>query len=168
MNEALILDNDKIQKIVKRIAYELFEQFIHENELIMVGIKENGYSFAKILASELDKLSTQNNKVTLCSISINKEIPLKEDITLSINPNLLLHKNVILVDDVLNSGNTLMHAASFIMKSDVRLIKTVVLVDRKHRKFPIRADHVGLTLSTTLQEHIEVSFTGDNIQAHLI
>ena len=78
----------------------------------------------------------------------------------------LKNKIVILVDDVLNSGRTLIHATQAILETEVKGLQTVCLVDRKHRKFPIRADYVGLTLSTTLQEHITVEFN-ENDQVYL-
>ena len=77
------------------------------------------------------------------------------------------NKSVIIVDDVLNSGKTLMHAASALTQSGAKQINTIVLIDRRHRKFPIRADWVGLTLSTTLQEHISVEFEKSSVKAYL-
>jgi pyrimidine operon attenuation protein/uracil phosphoribosyltransferase len=74
---------------------------------------------------------------------------------------------VILVDDVLNSGKTLMNAASYIVSKDIKKMNTVVLVDRRHRNFPIKADWVGLTLSTTIQEHINVEILKNDISVYL-
>ena len=76
-------------------------------------------------------------------------------------------KKVILIDDVLNSGRTLMHAAAYLLHQKISKMNTIVLVDRRHRLFPIKADWVGLTLSTTLQEHIRVNFEKDNILIYL-
>ena len=74
---------------------------------------------------------------------------------------------VVLVDDVLNSGKTLVYALAHILKGDPKSVKTVTLVDRRHRKFPIKADYVGMTLSTTIQEHISVRFSGDETKVVL-
>ena len=68
----------------------------------------------------------------------------------------LRDRTVVLVDDVLMSGRTLMHTASYLVQVPLKKLTTVVLVDRRHRTYPIRADIVGLTLSTTLQEQISV------------
>ena len=72
-----------------------------------------------------------------------------------------------LVDDVLNSGKTLMHAAARILSFNVKELRTIILVDRTHRRFPIRADYAGLSLSTTMKEHIEVDFSEDNEGVYL-
>ena len=77
------------------------------------------------------------------------------------------NKKVVLIDDVLNSGKTLMHAASFLLNQDIKKMNTVVLVDRRHRNFPIKADFVGLTLSTTIQEHINVEILENKISVYL-
>ena len=168
MEKTVVLDNKKTEQIIKRIAYQLYEDFIDEDEIAMVGIKDNGFLFAELLAKELNSLSTKNNTVLLAYIEIDKVNPTGNEMKLSIDKELLKEKNVIIVDDVLNSGNTLMHVASFVMKENVKLMRTVSLVDRRHRKFPIRADYVGLTLSTTVKEHIEVEFNNSKIAAYLI
>ena len=80
---------------------------------------------------------------------------------------ILNNKSIILIDDVLNSGRTLIYATRYILESKLKYLTTVVLVDRKHRKFPIKANFVGLTLSTTLQEHISVDFKEDGIKVFL-
>ena len=74
---------------------------------------------------------------------------------------------VILIDDVLNTGETLMCAAYIILKAGVKKLRTAVLVDRRHRKFPIKADFAGLTLSTTLEDHIEVESKDGQLIAYL-
>ncbi|MCA1752344.1 MAG: hypothetical protein LC670_11255 [Flavobacteriales bacterium] len=96
-------------------------------------------------------------KITLLSLKIDKKDPLKTP-ELNGDGKQLAGKSVVILDDVLNSGRTLMYAACHVLQWKVAKLRTVVLVDRKHRKFPIKADFVGLTLSTTLQDHIEVVF----------
>lgn len=94
----------------------------------------------------------------LVELKLDKDAPLERPVSLSVDPDTLRDRVVVLVDDVLMSGRTLMHAASFLVQVPLKKLTTVVLVDRRHRAYPIRADIVGLTLSTTLQEHISVSF----------
>lgn len=168
MSKTVVLEPKKVKQIIQRIAYQLYEDFITEDDIVMAGIEENGALFANLLSTELNKLSTKNNTVLLCSVNINKENPLESDIKLSINEDDYKNKNIIIVDDVLNSGKTLMYTASKFMESGIKSMRTVTLIDRRHRKFPIKADYVGLTLSTTVQEHIEVEFDNDNINAYLM
>ena len=94
---------------------------------------------------------------------MDKKKPLNSGLNSEIESKKLKNKAVILVDDVLNSGKTLVYATKFLLDFEVKNLQTVCLIDRKHRKFPIRADFVGLTLSTTLQEHITVEFGKDDI-----
>ena len=168
MEETLVLQDKKVQQIIKRIAYQLYEDFIREDDLIMLGIEKKGQLFAHLLAKELNKLSEKNNKVLQGCIVMDKEEPSVSNTSVSLSPKQLKESTIILVDDVLNSGKTLMYAAAYIMQFNVRLMRTVVLVDRKHRRFPIKADYVGLTLSTTLKEHIQVEFKGKEVEAFLV
>jgi pyrimidine operon attenuation protein/uracil phosphoribosyltransferase len=103
------------------------------------------------------RLSTGTDlKVDLVKLQLDKDAPLDRPLELSIPPETLRDRVVVLVDDVLMSGRTLMHAASFLIQVPLKKLTTVVLVDRRHRTYPIRVNIVGLTLSTTLQEHISV------------
>ncbi|NNK80189.1 MAG: phosphoribosyltransferase, partial [Flavobacteriales bacterium] len=97
----------------------------------------------------------------------DKGSPLDRPVKLSVSTESLNKNVVILIDDVLNSGKTMMHAVRSILEAKVKSISTVVLVDRIHRRFPIRADIVGMTLSTTLQERVELEL-GKKDYAYLI
>ena len=160
-----ILNNDDVEKKIARIAFQIIEEYYEDKELLIVGISKNGF----LLAGKIAKLVQRDlpkSTINLIELSINKRNPLKENVTIS--PNLSFgNKKVILVDDVLNSGKTLMHAASYIVSKDIKKMNTVVLVDRRHRNFPIKADWVGLTLSTTIQEHINVEILKNDISIYL-
>ncbi|MFM7766509.1 MAG: phosphoribosyltransferase family protein [Bacteroidota bacterium] len=78
----------------------------------------------------------------------------------------LAGKSIVLVDDVLNSGKTLIYSMKAILKADTLKIRTVLMVDRDHRRYPIMADFVGMTLSTTFQEHVSLEF-GEEEGAYL-
>ena len=164
-SSSLILDNESVNKKIDRITHQIIEENFNEKELIIIGISKNGF----LLAQKITKLLNQLNKsmkVELTELLINKNNPLKNSIELK--PNLSCeNKKVILIDDVLNSGRTLMHAASFVINLGIKKMNTIVLVDRRHRLFPIKADWVGLTLSTTIQEHIRVDFKKGNILVYL-
>jgi len=160
-----ILNNDDVEKKIARIAFQIIEEYYEDKELLIVGISKNGF----LLAGKIAKLVQRDlpkSTINLMELTINKRNPLKENVTIS--PNLSFgNKKVILVDDVLNSGKTLMHAASYIVSKDIKKMNTVVLVDRRHRNFPIKADWVGLTLSTTIQEHINVEILKNDISVYL-
>jgi pyrimidine operon attenuation protein/uracil phosphoribosyltransferase len=160
-----ILNNDDVEKKIARIAFQIIEEYYEDKELLIVGISKNGF----LLAGKIAKLVQRDlpkSTINLMELTINKRNPLKENVTIS--PNLSFgNKKVILVDDVLNSGKTLMHAASYIVSKDIKKMNTVILVDRRHRNFPIKADWVGLTLSTTIQEHINVEILKNDISIYL-
>ncbi len=156
MSKTLILNSKQIDQKINRIAYEIYENNHSEKEIIVAGISDNGYIFAKRLAAVVQKISPI--KVTLIEIKIDKENPLAKEIKISLSDKELKNKVIILADDVLNSGKTLIFGAKPFLIAPIKRLTTVVLVDRGHNRYPIKADFVGLSLSTTLQEHITVDF----------
>lgn len=164
MQKTIILNNEQIRHKTKRIAYQIYESNINENEVVLAGIKENGFIFAKRIKDELTKISPI--KVTLCEVVINKRKP-RDPISTSLPAADYKNKSLVLVDDVLNSGTTLIYAAKLFLEVPLKRFKTVVLVNRNHKKYPIKADFKGISLSTSMQEHIYVEFEGKNAQAFL-
>ena len=154
MTQTLILNSKQIQQKINRIAYEIYENNYDEKEIIIAGIADNGYFFAKRIAEVLKKISPL--QVKLISIQIDKANPLSEDIKINLADKELKNKVIVLVDDVLNSGKTLIFGAKPFLTTPVKRLITAVLVDRGHNRYPIKADFVGLSLSTTLREHITV------------
>ncbi|HEY0030797.1 MAG TPA: phosphoribosyltransferase family protein [Bacteroidia bacterium] len=154
MSSTLILNSKQIEQKINRIAYEIYENNYDEKEIIIAGISDNGYLLAKRISGVLQKICPIKN--SLIEISINKENPLAADIKISLSEKELRNKVIILVDDVLNSGKTLIFGAKPFLSAPIKRLTTVVLVDRGHNRYPIKADFVGLSLSTTLQEHITV------------
>ena len=160
-----ILNNTQIDQKVNRLAHQLLENTFEEETIYIGGIQGNGFELAKRISEIVSRNSDLN--VELFDISINKVEPWSEPIQLSIPIEKLKNGYIILVDDVVKSGKTLQYALVEILKFPTKAIKTVTLVDRKHRRFPIKADFVGLSLSTTLMERVEVEFTPDNSKAYL-
>lgn len=154
MNRTLILNNKQIQQKINRIAYEIYENNYDEKEIIIAGIATNGYLLAKRIADVLKTISPLNTK--LIEIALDKKDPLSKEIKISLTDKELKNKVIILVDDVLNSGKTLIFGAKPFLNSPIKRLTTAILVDRGHNRYPIKADFVGLSLSTTLQEHITV------------
>lgn len=153
-DRTVILDHKQVGQKITRIAHQILENNFQEKTIIIMGIHEEGYVLAKRLFDILKTI--HQNEIQVYGIHMDKKSPLKSGLNTEIEGLQLKNKTVILVDDVLNSGKTLVYAAKFLLDFNVKGLQTVCLVDRKHRRFPIRADYVGLTLSTTLQEHITV------------
>lgn len=152
----LVLNDQQVQQKINRISYQLGEALFNEKEIILIGIHMRGYELARLIVAQLEKITDRS--IRLGSLQMDKNQPLNQALKLDIPLEELEGQSIVLVDDVLNSGKTLIHAARFLLQEKLEQLITVVLVDRRHRKFPIRADFVGLTLSTTIQEHIAVQF----------
>jgi len=151
----IILDKRQITHKIKRIAYQIYEANVNEEEVIIAGIKENGFLFAKKLKSAVEKISPL--KVTLCEVLIDKKKP-TNPIKTSLTPEQYKNKSLLLVDDVLHSGTTLIYGVKHFLEVPLTQFKTAVLVDRNHKKYPIKADYKGISLSTSLNENVAVIF----------
>ena len=159
MSKNIILTDQEIKHKTKRIAYQIYETFIEEQEVVLAGIADNGYVFAEKIAQELSSIS--NLKVLLCEVQVNKQNP-KQAIQTSLTADQYANKGLILIDDVLNSGTTLIYAVKHFLDVPLKKFKTAVLVDRNHKKYPVKADFKGISLSTSLLEHVRVEFDQDN------
>lgn len=160
----IILNHQEINHKIKRIAYQIYESNVDENEVILAGIDTNGYLLAKKLKSGLDKISDLN--VTLCKVVIDKKNP-QNPIKTSLTESEYTNKSIVLVDDVLNSGSTLIYGVKHFLNVPLKQFKTAVLVNRNHKKFPVKADFKGISLSTSLNEHVEVVLDGKQFEAYL-
>jgi len=152
--KTIVLTPDQIKQRVNRIAHQIYENNYSEKTIVIAGIQGRGFLLAQWITKILKDISSI--KVNLGELSINKEMPLSKPIKFSIEEKDLKNKVVIVVDDVVNSGRTLIYGANYFLKFRVKKLRTVVMVDRSHNTFPIRADFVGISLSTTLQEHVSV------------
>jgi pyrimidine operon attenuation protein/uracil phosphoribosyltransferase len=155
MSKNIILTNQEIEHKIKRIAYQIYETFVDEEEIVIAGIASNGYTFAKKIATTLESISSL--KVSLCEVQINKLNP-DLPIHTSLSKEQYANKGLVLVDDVLNSGTTLIYAVRHFIDVPLKKFKTAVLVDRNHKKYPVKADFKGISLSTSLLEHVQVVF----------
>jgi pyrimidine operon attenuation protein/uracil phosphoribosyltransferase len=161
-----ILSSLKIDQKINRLANQVLENCFEEKEIHIGGIVGNGF----ILATRLANIIAENAdlKVNLFEIKLNKKEPWSDTIELTSDKKNLENGFIVLVDDVLNSGKTMQYALIELLQFPTKAIKTVVLVDRKHRRFPIKADFVGLTLSTTLKERVEVILEKNQQKAYLV
>ncbi|MGA0896919.1 MAG: phosphoribosyltransferase family protein [Flavobacteriaceae bacterium] len=153
-----IVDAVALQSSVKRIAYQVFESTIDETEIVIVGVGAQGKILSSLLGDALKKIG--DSTLVFVNLTLDKTNPLGT-IKSSIPLTELKNKSLIIVDDVLNTGSTLMYAVSFFLSIPVKQIKTAVMVNRNHKKFPIKADFKGISLSTSLNEHITVVLDGN-------
>jgi pyrimidine operon attenuation protein/uracil phosphoribosyltransferase len=161
---SIILSHQEIKHKIKRIAYQIYESNVDETEVILAGIADNGYVLAKKLKTEIGKISDLTP--ILCKVIIDKKQP-RNLILTSIPENDYANKSVILIDDVLNSGTTLIYAVKHFLNVPLKRFKTAVLVNRNHKKYPVKADFKGISLSTSLNEHISVNFEDNKFEAVL-
>jgi pyrimidine operon attenuation protein / uracil phosphoribosyltransferase len=164
MSQNIILTHQEIEHKIKRIAYQIYETFVEEESIILAGIASNGYILAEKLAVTLHSISTI--KVILCEVKIDKT-NLNSAIHTSISSAIYQNKGIVLVDDVLNSGSTLMYGVKHFLEVPLKKFKTAVLVDRNHKKYPIKVDFKGISLSTSSHEHVSVVFEENNSFAEL-
>ena len=160
----IILNHTDILNKLRRIAYQIYETNTNEQEVILAGIYKNGYVMASLLKEILDEIS--DLKTTLCEVKINKKEVLKP-ITTSLSEEDYTNKSIVLVDDVLNSGTTLIYGVKHFLNVPLKKFKTAVLVNRNHKKYPVKADFKGISLSTSLHEHVSVDFTENNFTTYL-
>ncbi|MFP2994298.1 phosphoribosyltransferase family protein [Spongiivirga sp. MCCC 1A20706] len=153
--DSIILDHDEIQHKIRRIAYQIYESNADEKEIIVAGIEKNGYVFAEKIKYVLDEICDAT--IILCKVSIDKKNPI-DNVTTSLVVDDYKNKALILVDDVLNSGTTLIYGVKHFLDVPLKKFKTAVLVNRNHKKYPVKADFKGISLSTSMQEHVNVYF----------
>jgi len=153
-----ILTEQAINQKLKRMALEVAEQNLEEKELIIAGINGNGEVVARALAKEINAIHPFQIRIT--TVQLNKKEPSEVSIKDKFDFN---NKAVIIVDDVANTGRILLYALKPFLNFYPKKIQTLVLVERSHKLFPVQNDYTGLSLSTTLQEHIAVETEGDKI-----
>ena len=153
-----ILDKDAIGRKLKRMALEIAEQNTDEPEILIAGIAGNGTVVAASLVRALAQVSSCS--IQQITINLNKKDPLMVSFDQSIP---FENKVIIIVYDVANTGRTMLYALKPFLQAHPKKIQTLVLVERSHKLFPIQTDYVGLSITTTLQEHIAVETEGDEI-----
>lgn len=162
--KTLVLNDRQIRQKITRMAYEIYERNLHEETLVFAGITGMGHLLALSLSSTLESISPI--KAEVIEIILDKSNVEKSEIRLSKSPSAESHC-VIIVDDVLNTGKTLVYALQPFLNSAVKKIEVAVLVNRSHKLFPVTPDYTGLELATTLSEHITVDLQSENHTVHL-
>lgn len=153
-----VLNHKQVSDRIARISWQIFEEFSDESKIILAGIAERGYLLAEKIHAYLGTIS--DLEVQISKLTFDKDRPLSSDYLLE--PAMELNNaNVILVDDVLKSGGTLIYGVRYFLDHPVKTMKTVVLVDRNHKRYPVKADFKGLSLSTSMKEHVSVEIENE-------
>lgn len=150
-NTPEILGAEAIAHKVQRLAWDLYDRHSKAEQLYVVGIQGNGYWLAQQLVGKLNAIS--DIKIELMELALDKSDPKPADMQIDLPSS----AHVALVDDVLNSGRTLLWAVIKLMEFHPQQLSTTVLVDRSHKRYPVKADIKGLSLSTTLQETVKLN-----------
>ena len=153
-----ILTEEVALKKLKRIALEVAERNFNEKELLLIGIKENGIVIAQIISKLMKAVFT--GSITVVALSMNKKKPTSITIEKDIDVD---GKTILLIDDVANSGRTMLYALKPLLENHPKKIQTLALVERTHKNFPVDLDYIGLSISTTLNEHITIEVGEDKV-----
>jgi pyrimidine operon attenuation protein/uracil phosphoribosyltransferase len=161
-----VLNHKQVGQKITRMAFEIYERNLHASGgMVVAGISGMGSILGHLLATELRKISPL--QVEEVEVILDKQAVTATEIQLS-SPIALKGKTIILVDDVLNTGKTLVYALKPFLEHEVEKIEIAVLVNRSHGLFPVKPDYTGFELATTFNEHIRVDFSGNNYSVHLL
>lgn len=159
------MNHNQIQHKIKRIAYQIYETNVDEEEIVIAGIEGGGLKLANKIATLLKSIT--DAQISLCKVKMDKQNPLESGVSTSIPEEDYKNKSIVLIDDVLNSGTTLIYGVHHFLKTPIKQLKTAVLVNRNHKKYPVKADYKGISLSTSLHEHVHVAFDSRNYSVRL-
>ncbi|MFN2594881.1 MAG: bifunctional pyr operon transcriptional regulator/uracil phosphoribosyltransferase PyrR [Actinomycetota bacterium] len=157
---ATVMGPDDIRRALVRVAHEIVEANKGAEDLVLVGISTRGAPLAERIASTIASfegaaVSSGALDVTLYRDDVSLRTPRGLEAT-TVTAD-IDGRTVVLIDDVLYTGRTIRAAIDALLDMGrPRSIKLAVLVDRGHREFPIRADHVGKNLPTSAEEVVKV------------
>ncbi len=154
-----ILNQRQIRQKIKRLAIEILENNYEAPEIYLLGINNRGYSFAQMLLEELNHIT--RIPIILTRLRLDPAAPLESSIQLEMDASHLENKTILIVDDVANTGRTIFYAFKTILDILPNKVQIAVLVDRKHKTFPVHVDYVGISLATTLKENIDVQILAE-------
>lgn len=165
MEKSLVLDSQQVVRKIRRLAHEILENNHREEKIILAGIAGQGFNLAERLHQLLKEISSM--EVILTQIQVDKNNPYDKEVNIDLEEEIYTGACIIVVDDVLNSGKTMMYGIKAFLNTKISKLKTAVLINRNHKRFPVLANYVGLSLATTFQEHIEVSLEPNNESVYL-
>ena len=161
----LVLDHDQVKQKITRIAFQILENNLGEKLVCLAGIEGQGYTLAQLLAKELEVIAPF--AIQILKVRMNKDVPSSEPVTVDAGEKDFQKKSIVLVDDVLNSGRTLIYALKPFLDVPVKKLQVALLVNRAHTAFPIHPTYTGYELATTLNDHVEVTL-GKKSAVHLV
>ena len=150
-NKKYILSAEVANKKLRRMALQVAEQNYNAKQLILIGIKANGIFIAQKISIYLKEVF--KGEVIVLELSMDKKKPAEITLNKKID---FTGKTILLIDDVANSGRTMLYALKPLLEQLPEKIQTLALVERTHKTFPIDVDYTGLSVSTTTDEHIYV------------
>ena len=153
-----ILSKETAVKKLRRMALEVAERNFGEKKIVLIGIKDNGLVIAHLISNYLKEVFT--GEVIVAALTLNKKMPAEIVIDPAMDFN---DKTILLIDDVANSGKTMLYALKPLLETYPKKIQTLALLERTHKSFPLDVDYVGLSISTTLHEHIFVEVAGSEV-----
>ena len=156
-----ILTEQVAEKKLRRMAYEILENNPGIKQLVLAGIRESGSVIARNIQRLLREIAGDQLSTEIITITLDKKYPREVTLSQSLPFD---DKVIIVIDDVANSGKTLLYAMRPFLDFHPRKIEALVLVERTHKAFPVEPDYTGLSLATTLQEHIYVEVEGDLVK----
>ena len=149
----VVLNAQQMEQKLCRMAWEVLEKNHQESHIVIAGISPKGSILAQRLSKHLSDISFI--MIEVIEVKLDKVNPLSSPVQVSAHSE-LNNKVVVLVDDVLKSGKTLIYGAQYFLNQPIKKLMTAILIDRNYKTYPIKADVVGLSLATTLQEHVTV------------
>ena len=163
-NKAILLNANKINRTLIRLAHEIVEKNSNLEDLAIIGIRTRGDFIANRIALIIKEITkTEINKGTI-DVTFYRD-DFKTNLgTPKVGPSNILFninsKNIILIDDVLYTGRTIRAAMEELFSMGrPNKVQLAVLIDRGHRELPIKADYVGKNYPTSFNEHIHVYLT---------
>ena len=159
----ILLNNKQIEQKLNRLAFQIYEDNSDVNEIVLAGIVKSGYELAERIEALLKPIASF--RITLTPVKFTKHGKMDQKIEIGLSKEELSGKVVILIDDVMNSGKTMLNAMKPFLDAEIKKLRTLVLIDRNHKSYAVSSDFVGLSLATTLQEHVSVEIGSSGIEA---
>lgn len=153
-----LLNAQQIEQKINRLAMEIMERNTNENELYIIGVNARGLELGRRLQAKL--LQMAEAPIHLWNIQLNPIDPMEKEAQLDHDVAALKGKAVLLVDDVANTGRTLYYALRPLFSVLPSKVEVAVMVDRQHKAFPVQTTYVGLELSTTIGDNVQVNLSG--------